>query len=122
MNFFKKQLFGPICPLSKSVYSIHDPKRLSISTQLRVGRSKLNFHKFKHNFINTLNFLGLINDEIEDTENILLLYSAYNVLRRDLLDITFYIAFDRGKSLSIDQAENARMIPRRGNLWEQVDM
>ena len=71
---------------SKSAYGIHDPKRLSYLTQLRFGLSKLNFHKFKHNFRDTLNPLCLINDCIEDTEHFLLLCRAYYIHRRDLLD------------------------------------
>ena len=52
---FKKKLLSIIRPPAKSVYGIHDPKGLSHFTQLRFGLSKLNFHKFKHNFRNTIN-------------------------------------------------------------------
>ena len=86
MNIFKKQLLGLIRPPSKSVYGIHDPKRLSILTQLRVGFSKLNYHKFKHKFRDTLNPLCLVNDGVEDTEHFLLLFRAYDIHRRDLFD------------------------------------
>ena len=86
VNVFKKQLLGLIHPPSKSVYGIHDPKLLSVLTQLCVGLSKLNYHKFKHNFRDTFNPLCLINDGIEDTEHFLLLCSAYDIHRRDLLD------------------------------------
>ena len=55
VNTFKRKLLAIIRPTPKSVYRIHDPKGLSILTQLRVGLSKLNFHKFKHNFRDTLN-------------------------------------------------------------------
>ena len=82
MNVFKKQLIGLIRPPAKSEYGIHDPKSLSILTQLRVGLSKLNFHKFNHNFRDTC----LISDGIEDTEHFLLLCRAYDIHRRDLLD------------------------------------
>ena len=47
VNVFKELLLGLIHPPSKSVYCIHDPKRVSILTQLRIGLSKLNFQKFK---------------------------------------------------------------------------
>ena len=60
-------------------------KVLSILTQLRVGLSKLNFHKFKHNFRETLAHLCPINDGIEDTEHFLLLCHEYDDIRRDLL-------------------------------------
>ena len=54
--------------------------------QKTAGLSKLNFHKFKHNFSNTLNPLCPINDGIEDTEHFLLLCHAYDQERRDLLN------------------------------------
>ena len=95
---FKKQLLGRIRPPSKSVYGIHGSKRLSILTQLRVGLSKLNFRKFKHNFRDTLNPLCLINDGVEDTEHFLLLCRAYDIHRRDLLDSVNAMLRPRGLS------------------------
>ncbi len=86
VNVFKKRLFALIRPPSKRIYNIHDPKRLSILTQLRVGLSKLNFHKFKHNFNDTFSPMCPINDGIEDTEHFLLLCHAYDEARRDLLN------------------------------------
>ena len=50
VNVFKKKVFSIIRPPVKSVYGIHDPKGVVYLTPLRVGLSKLNFHKFKHNF------------------------------------------------------------------------
>lgn len=55
--FFLKDLINnlpPPLPLAKSVFRIHDPKGLSYPTQLSVGLSKLNFHKLKHNFRDTI--------------------------------------------------------------------
>ena len=66
---FKKKILSIICPPAKSVYGIHDPKGLSYLTQLRVGLSKLNFHKFKHNFRDTINPMCPTSDGIEDTEH-----------------------------------------------------
>ena len=86
VNVFKKRLLAMIRPPSKKIYNIHDPKGLSILTQLHVGLSMLNFHKFKHNFSDTLNPLCPINDGIEDTEHFLLLCHAYDQERRDLLN------------------------------------
>ena len=73
-----KKLLLIIPPPPKSVYRIHDPKGLSMSTQLRVGLSKQNFHKFQHNFRDTLNPLCIINHGIEDTEHYFLLCYAYD--------------------------------------------
>ena len=47
---------------------IHDPIGLSYLTQLRVGLSKLNFHKFKNDFKDTINLMCPTNDGIEVTE------------------------------------------------------
>ena len=70
--------------MPKSVFRIHDPTGLSYRTQLRVGLSKLNFHKFKHNFRGTVNPMCPTNDSIEDTEHFFLLCPR-EVRRRDLL-------------------------------------
>ena len=82
---FKTKLLSKIRPLPKSVFRIHDPTGLSYLTQLRVGLSKLNFHKFKHNFRDTTNPMCPTNDGIEDTEHFLLLCPSFDVPRRDLL-------------------------------------
>ena len=53
--------------------------------QLGVGLSKLNFHKFAHNFRDTINPMCPTSDGIEDTEHFLLLYPTFDVQRRYLL-------------------------------------
>ena len=53
---------------------------LSYLFQLRVGLSRLNFHKFKHNFGDTVNLMCPTNDEIEDTEHFLLLCPSFDIL------------------------------------------
>ena len=70
---------------AKSFFGIHDPIGLSHLCQLRVGLSKLNYHKFEHNFRDTINPLCPSNDGIEDTEHFLLLCPSFAVPRRDLL-------------------------------------
>ena len=82
---FKKKLLSIIRPPAKSVYGIHDPKGLSHLTQLRVGLSKLNFHKFKHNFRDTINPMCPTSDGIEDTEHFLLFCPSFDAQRQDLL-------------------------------------
>ena len=53
--------------------------------QLRVGLSQLNFHKFQHNFKDTVDALCPISDGIEDTEHFLLYCDSFKEPRRDLL-------------------------------------
>ena len=82
----------------KPVYSIFYPKGLSILTQLRVRLSKLNSHKFRHNFKYTLNPMCQINDGTEDTEHFLLLCHAYALIRCSLLDSVNTILLTNGLS------------------------
>ena len=81
----KNRLSSLIRPTQKPIYGIYDPKGIAILTQLRVGLSKLNSHKFNHNFRDTVDPMCLINDGIEDTEHFLLQCHAYEDQRRDLL-------------------------------------
>ena len=85
VNIFKKELLSIIRPPPKLVSRIHDPKGLSILTQLRVGLSKPNLHKFKHSFRDTLNPLCPTNDGLEDTEHYFLLCHTFDANRLDLL-------------------------------------
>ena len=82
---FKEKLLALIRPPAKPVFGIHDPIGLSHLTQLRVGLSKLNLHKFQHNFRDTLDPMCPTNDGIEDTEHFLLLCPSFDMQRRDLL-------------------------------------
>ena len=52
---FKKKLLSVIRPPAKSIFGISDPVGLSYLTQIRVGLSKSNLHKFLHNFRDTVN-------------------------------------------------------------------
>ena len=98
LSIFKTKLSKLIRPTPKLVYGIHDPKGLAILTQLRVGLSKLNFHKFRHNFRDTVNPLCPANDGVEDTEHYLLLCHSYNGPRYDLLNSVNAILLPRGFS------------------------
>ena len=80
-----------IRPPAKSVFGIHDPIGLSYLTQLRVGLSKLCFHKFKHNFKDSINPMCPTNDGIETTEHFLLLCPSFEVERRNLLVRVFQL-------------------------------
>ena len=68
---FKAKLLSIIRPPAKSVFGSYDPIGLSYLSQIRVGLSKLNFHKFKHNFRDTVNLMRQMNDSIENTEHFL---------------------------------------------------
>ena len=84
-----------IRPPARSIFGVHDSAGLSYLTQLGVGLSKLNFHKFMRNFRDTINptmvsrYTRYTNDGIEDTEHFLLLCPSFAVPRSDLLTGVF---------------------------------
>ena len=89
------------------IFCIQNPRGLSILTQLRVGLSRLNFHKFKHNFNYTTNPLYPINDGVEDGEHYFLLCHMYDDIRRDLLNGVNAILLPHGMgNLSKDELVN----------------
>ena len=82
---FEKKLSTIIHPPAKSVFGIHDPKGSSYLTQLRVSLSKLNFHKFKHNFRDDINPMCPTSHGNDETEHFLLLCPSFDGKRLDLL-------------------------------------
>ena len=68
------------------VYNIHDPIGLKFLTRLRVNFSHLREHKFRHNFLDTLNPLCSCGLEIESTKHYLLHCPFYTCIRRTLYD------------------------------------
>ena len=82
---FNAKLNEVIRPSPKQVFGIHDPKGLATLTQLRVRLSALNFHKFRHNFNNTLNPMCPMNDGLDGTEHFLLHCNSYHLQRNSLL-------------------------------------
>ena len=93
---FKKKLTSKIRPPFKSTFSIHDPIGLSYLTQLRVGLSELCYHKFKHNYGDSINPMCPSNDGIETTEHFLLLCQPFEAERRDLLEGVFRLLQPHG--------------------------
>ena len=64
---FKKIILNFIRPSPNSIFNCHNPKALKFITQLHLGLSHLRYHKFKHNFQDSLNPLcncGLITETI----------------------------------------------------------
>ena len=84
-KIFRKRLLLNIRPFHNSVYGIYNPKSISYLTQSRVGVNKLNYHKFKHNFADTVSPMCLANEGIEDTEHFLLLCHSFDNNRGSLL-------------------------------------
>ena len=60
-----QNILNLIHPSSSGIFSCHSPKALIFITRLRLGLSHLRYHKFKHNFQDSLNPLcncGLITE------------------------------------------------------------
>ena len=85
LAIFKANISRIIRTTQEQVYGIHNPKRLATLTQLRVGLSELNYHKFRHNFNTTINPLCPISDGVEDMEHFLLHCHSYQLQRNSLL-------------------------------------
>ena len=95
---FKAKLLVLTHPIAKSVYGIPDPVGLSYRTQFRVSLSKLNFHKFKHNFKDAIEVICQSNDGLERKEHFLLLCLSFDTQRRSLLDRTLPLIRQLGNS------------------------
>ena len=50
-----KRILASKKPSANSTFHCHSPDGLKLITRLRLGLSHLRFHKFKHNFQDTLN-------------------------------------------------------------------
>ena len=83
---FKKGLLPFIRPKDNSVYKVHDPIGIKLLTRLRLNFSHLREHKFRHNFLDTLNPLCSCGLAIESTNHYLLHCSFYSNIRKTLFD------------------------------------
>ena len=80
-----------IRPNAYDVYNIHDPIGLKFLIRLRLRLSHLREHKFRHNFLDTLNPLCSCSLETESVSHCLLRCSFYaqniKILLDNLVDI-----------------------------------
>ena len=83
---FKNSLLPFFRPSAKSIYGIHDPLGLKLLFRLRLSLSHLREHKFKYNFLDSLNPLCLCSTEIETTEHFLLRCPFFALPRSLLFD------------------------------------
>ena len=86
VSVFKKSLLGFIRPQKRSIFNINDPNGLRLLTRLRVNLSHLRDHKFKHNFLDTINPLCSCSLEVESTNHYLLRCPFFTSIRKTLLD------------------------------------
>ena len=83
---FKSSLIKQIRPKRCEMFLSHDNIGQSWITQLRVGLSPLNLHKFAKEFQDTHDPMCVAGDGIEDTEHFLLFCRLYHPIRRDLFN------------------------------------
>ena len=86
ISLFKKGLLVGIRPKQRSIYNIIDPPGLKLLTRLRLNLSHLREHKFRHNFLDTINPLCSCSLEVESTRHYLLRCPFYVHIRKILLD------------------------------------
>ena len=86
LSTFKISLLNLVRPLPNSNTYINNPLGLKLLTRLRLGLSHLREHKFKHNFLDSLNPLCTCGLEVESTAHFFLRCHHFSVLRLALFD------------------------------------
>ena len=83
---FKNRLLSFIRPIQSNVQKIFDPIELKLLTRSRLGCSRVNGHKVRHNFQDCLNSLCSCRLEIEDTVHYFLHCHHFSQYRLDLIN------------------------------------
>ena len=87
ISSFKHALFKFFRPSPASIFKVNQPQGIVLLTRLRVGFSHLREHKFRHNFMDTLDpFCSCRTNSIETTEHYLLQCPNYSAYRSVLID------------------------------------
>ena len=87
LTSFKSRVLKFIRPSENSVFLCNNPKRIQLLTRLRPGLSHLRDHKFKHNFLDTLNPICNCGEDIETSCYYLLHCSLYTNERLAFLNV-----------------------------------
>ena len=85
LNIFKSKILKFIRPTAKSIFGCHNPIWVKLLTRLRLGRSHLREHNFKHSFHDTLSPLCSCGKEVETTFHFFLSCPNYSDERLTLL-------------------------------------
>ena len=85
ISIFKKRILSFIRSLPNKVSNSHNPQGLKLLTRLRLGLSHLRYHKFKHNFLDTINALCRCGSDIETTLHFFLYCSNFMECKNTLL-------------------------------------
>ena len=85
ISIFKKHILSFVRPLPNKVSNSHSPQGLKLLARLQLGLSHLRYHKFKHNFLDTINPLCSCGSDIETALHFLLYYPNFMQCRNTLL-------------------------------------
>ena len=78
-------IFKNVRPSPNKISNSHNPQGLKLLTRLRLGLSQLRYHKFKHNFSDTINPLCSCGSNIETTLHFLLYCPNFIECRNTLM-------------------------------------
>ena len=81
-NAFNTDILNFIRPSQNSIFNCHNLKALKFVTRLRLGLSHLGYHKFKHNFQDSLNAFCNCGLNTESTSHYLLHYLLFGGERK----------------------------------------
>ena len=87
LTSFKSKVWKFIRPSENSIFLCNNPKGIQLLTRLRLCLSHLWDHKFKHNFLDTLNPIYNCGEDIETSCHYLLHFSLYTNERLTLLNV-----------------------------------
>ena len=85
ISIFKKRILSFIRQLPNKVSNSHNPQGLKLLTRLQLILSHLRYHKFKHNFLDTINPLCRCGSDIETTLHFFLYCSNFMECKNTLL-------------------------------------
>ena len=85
ISTFKKRILSFIRLLPNKVSNSHNPQGLKLLTRLQLGFSHLRYHKFKHNFLDTINPLCSCGSDIETALHVFLYCGNFMECRNALL-------------------------------------
>ena len=86
IEVFKSKLLAFIQPVQRSIYNVFNPQGLKFLTQLHLGLSHLNQHRFRHNFKDCINPLCSCSLEVENTLHFFLHCPHYSTFCMGLMN------------------------------------
>ena len=86
-KYLQEKLLKLIHPSGRSVFRCHNPKGVNLLTSLRLGLRSLREHKFKYDFLDSLNPICFCGQDIEASTHFLLHFFNHSNERLTFLSI-----------------------------------